>query len=145
MTTEFRTGQWVHGYDEELFTSEGFDTREDAIDDARLEYEGEGFYVGRIAERKASDFVTRYDGPRLLDGLREAAADDVGDAMEHWLEKVSDEATGCSRRSSPCARSSMLRAPTAVKRRWRHESAGQHAAAVQPARTERGGPPEAIL
>ena len=70
-------GKWVHSLHGEIYNSEAFDTKEEAIEDGRDNWGGEGFSVGQIY-----DPIYSIDGEWVADQLDQQLFDEIGEASE---------------------------------------------------------------
>lgn len=77
--------KWVYSTNEENFTSDEFDTKEEAIEEGAYEAwdcEYESFYVGQKKSVVLTDFLP--DTQSLVETLSENAYDAVGDLTDAW-------------------------------------------------------------
>jgi hypothetical protein len=81
-----KTGDFVASTDEESFSSDNYDTREEAVlcfpEEMGLE-EGELFFV---AEKR--EFIPTVDGDRVIENAYEEACENVGEVADGWLDGV---------------------------------------------------------
>ena len=77
---------WCHSHDGENFTSDSFDTKEEAIADAIENYEYTTFYIGKAVEHEPY-----IDADDIFERLNEQACDQCGEYAENYLYYVKEE------------------------------------------------------
>ena len=84
------TGKWCISNDGELYNADDYDTKEDAIESAKEDYEYMNFYVAKVVdlEFEASD-VSLSDN--AYESLSEALFEEVGEVAENWDNDVTQE------------------------------------------------------
>lgn len=79
-------GKWGYSTDEERYSG-SFDTKEDAIQEARACEDKDGdFFVGQFEEIRIS-----VCGDRVIDQAQEDAYEQAGEYAEDWLAKIPRE------------------------------------------------------
>jgi hypothetical protein len=74
--------KWCTSLDGEHYSGDAFDTKEEAINDGKVGYGGDPFYVGQICEIKATQLL---DIDWMLESMAERAQEEAGDAGEDYL------------------------------------------------------------
>jgi len=80
---------YVYGITEEVFTSDKYDTREEALEAAKKEYSGSHvLYTGKAHEpKKAGDYFWGISS--VVENMQDAAYEDAG--CEDWLDDIDVE------------------------------------------------------
>jgi hypothetical protein len=79
-------GQWVWSFSEDIFTSSAYDTKEEAIEDAKKECDHlESFFVGQVAP---VDIHTGVDVEHIFSIIGDRAYDQVGEVAADYLYDV---------------------------------------------------------
>lgn len=87
-----KSGQWVHSTNEEHYSSDGYDTKAEAIDAARDEYDPrDGFYVAQVRQLSAAEYMN-FDSWAMIHRLAESAAEQVGEVSDTWPDVSRDQA-----------------------------------------------------
>ncbi|QDP42955.1 hypothetical protein HWC53_gp134 [Bacillus phage vB_BmeM-Goe8] len=82
-------GKWVWDTNDEMFRSDFFDTKEEAIEDARgQEDAGETIYVGQVVEPTS---FTGVDVDGILERISEQVYEEVGEVAIDYLSYVKQE------------------------------------------------------
>jgi hypothetical protein len=81
------TGKWCISHDGELYHSDDYDTKDDAIVGARGDYKYDSFYVAKVVELEfeANDINLSDDA---FEGLSESLFEEVGEVSEQWEENI---------------------------------------------------------
>lgn len=88
-----KVGKWMYNFnDNEIWTGEEFDTKEEAIEEGRMEIQEEGFdnesfEIGQIAEVS----VSGVDVDFILENVAENTTNEVGEVGEDYLYDVTKE------------------------------------------------------
>jgi hypothetical protein len=82
-------GQWVWSFSEDIFTSSAYDTKEEAIEAAKMECDHlDSFFVGQVAPVSINTGVN-IEG--ILEVIGERAYDEVGEVAADYLYDVKRE------------------------------------------------------
>ena len=84
-----RNGQWTwNTSDEGIWQHNYFESKEEALEDAKInvEEEIEGVYVGQVKE-----FAPHVSAYSIIDQLQEDACELCGEASDYYLNKISSE------------------------------------------------------
>jgi hypothetical protein len=81
--------QWVWSFDDEVFTSSAYDTKEEVIEAALAECDhSDHFWIGQVAPVSISTMV---DVDSILETIGERAYEEVGTVAEDYLTYVKKE------------------------------------------------------
>jgi hypothetical protein len=82
-------GQWVWSFDDEVFTSSAYDTKEEVIEAALEECDySDHFWIGQVAPVNINTMV---DVDGVLERIGECAYEEVGTVAEDYLTYVDKE------------------------------------------------------
>lgn len=84
-----KENQWMYNSNEEVWTNcDYFDTKEEAIEVGKKEFENDSFYVGQINN---SNIGVGVDADRILDDIAENVRGEVGGVADDYLSYVNKE------------------------------------------------------
>jgi len=77
------TGKWCTSRDGELYNPDDYNTKEEAIEGGKLDYEYTTFYVGKVValEFEESDIYISEDA---FESLANTLSEDCGEVAEEW-------------------------------------------------------------
>lgn len=89
---KLQSEKWVYSTNEELFSSDEYDSKEEAIKAAKEDYTWEDqcptFYVGQVQE---VDFHLDVDVDAILERIAVLVSEEVGEVADNYLDDVTAE------------------------------------------------------
>jgi hypothetical protein len=86
------TGKWCISNDGELYNADDYDTKEDAIEGARRDYEYTNFYVAKVVNLEFDENDVIGLAENAYESLSEQLYEEVGEVAENWDTSIPKEA-----------------------------------------------------